>query len=90
MYTCSRWLVGCVGTPSLVSRTGPYVAEGRILLTAARTSGCVLSFDRGGDVAQSVERQTGTPLTQVRFPAAARDFSPRVELSVRIVLRVNV
>ena len=32
----------------------------------------------GGDVAQLVERQTGTPLTQVRFPDAAGDFSFRV------------
>ena len=38
----------------------------------------------GGDVAQHVERQTGTPLTQVRFPGAARDFSPRVTLQRRL------
>ena len=31
----------------------------------------------GGDVAQLVERRTGTPPTQVRFPGAARDFSSR-------------
>ena len=29
---------------------------------------------RGGDVAQLAERRTGRPLTQVRFPAAARDM----------------
>ena len=29
----------------------------------------------GGDVAQLVERRTGTPLRQVRFPGAAREFS---------------
>ena len=34
----------------------------------------------GGDVAQLVERRTGTPLTQVRIPGAARDFSPTVKL----------
>ena len=30
----------------------------------------------GGDVAQLVERRTGTPLRQVQFPGAARDFFP--------------
>ena len=30
------------------------------------------------DVAQLVEHRTGTPPTQVRFPSAARDFSPGV------------
>ena len=30
----------------------------------------------GGDVAQLVERRTGTPLAQVQFLSAARDFSP--------------
>ena len=34
--------------------------------------------DGDADVAQLVEHWTGTPLTQVRFPGAARDFSPRV------------
>ena len=28
----------------------------------------------GGDVAQLLERRTGAPLRQVRFPGAARDF----------------
>ena len=37
-----------------------------------------------GDVAQLVERRTGTPLTQVRFPGAARDFSPRVNFQSRL------
>ena len=37
-----------------------------------------LSKGTGGDVAQLVERRTGTPLTQVRISGAARDFSPRV------------
>ena len=40
----------------------------------------------GGGVAQLVERQTGTPLTQVRFPGAARDFSLS-QLSVQTLLR---
>ena len=35
-------------------------------------------FPSGGDVAQLVELQTGVPLMQVRFPGAARDFSPGV------------
>ena len=38
----------------------------------------------GGDVAQLVECQTGTPPTQVRFPGAARDFSPRVTFQCRL------
>ena len=39
---------------------------------------------RGGDVAQLVERRTGTPLAQVQFPGAARDFSPRVNFQCRL------
>ena len=39
---------------------------------------------RGGDVAQFVEHRTGTPLTQVRFPGAARDFSLRVNFQCRL------
>ena len=35
------------------------------------------------DIAQLVEHQTVTPLTQVRFPGAARDFSFRDSSSVR-------
>ena len=31
-----------------------------------------------------VERQSGTPLTRVRFPSAARNFSPRVKLKRRL------
>ena len=38
----------------------------------------------GGDVAQLVERRTGTLLRQVRFPGAARDFSPRVNFQCRL------
>ena len=40
-------------------------------------SGVILKADSNncdGDVAQLVERRTGTPLRQVRFPGAARDF----------------
>ena len=36
------------------------------------------------DVAQLVERRTGTPLTQVRFPGAAKVFSPRVNFQCRL------
>ena len=39
---------------------------------------------RCGDVAQLVEHRTVTPLTQVRFPGAARDFSPRVNFQCRL------
>ena len=38
----------------------------------------------GGDVAQLVEHRTGTPPTQVRFPGAARNFSPRVNFQSRL------
>ena len=44
------------------------------------TPGCHL----GGDVAQLVERRTGTPLRLLRFPGAARDFSPRVNFQCRL------
>ena len=37
-----------------------------------------------GDVAQLVEHRPGTPLTQVRIPGAARDFSPRVNFQCRL------
>ena len=39
---------------------------------------------RGGDVVQSVEHRTGTLPTQVRFPGAAKDFSPRVNCQCRL------
>ena len=39
---------------------------------------------RGGEVAQLVEHRTGTLPTQVRFPGAARDFSPRVNCQCRL------
>ena len=38
----------------------------------------------GGDVALLVEYRTITPLTQVRLPGAARDFSPRVNFQCRL------
>ena len=43
-----------------------------------------LTIIRGGDVAQLVEHRTGTPPTQVRFPGAAEDFSPRVNFQCRL------
>ena len=43
-----------------------------------------LFYKWDGDVAQLVESQTGTPLTQVRFPGAARDFSPGVNFQCRL------
>ena len=36
------------------------------------------------DVAQFVERRTDTPLMQVLFPGATRDFSPRVHFQCRL------
>ena len=41
------------------------------------------TYEHYGDVAQLVERRTGTPLTQVRFPGAARDFQCRISYGVR-------
>ena len=43
----------------------------------------------GGDVAQLVERRTGTALEQVRFPGAARDFSPRINVQCRLFYGVR-
>ena len=37
----------------------------------------------GGVVAQLIERRTGTLPTQIRFPGAARDFSPGVNFRCR-------
>ena len=37
-----------------------------------------------GNVAQLLKRRTGTLLTQVRFPSAARDFSPKVNFQCRL------
>ena len=41
----------------------------------------------GGDVAQLVKRRPGTPLKQVRFPDAARDFFSQNQPSVQTLLR---
>ena len=40
-----------------------------------------VEIETGGDVAQLTECWTDTPLTQVRFPGAARDFSPESTFS---------
>ena len=37
-----------------------------------------------GDVAQLVEHRTGTLPTQVQYPSAARDISPRVNFQCRL------
>ena len=64
-----------LGLKRYVSCTGPPKAESYCV----HYSKCLKHFTkREGDVAQLVERRTGTPLTLVRFPGAARDFSPRV------------
>ena len=36
------------------------------------------------DLAQLVEHRTGTPLTQIRFLGAARNFSPKVNFQCRL------
>ena len=43
----------------------------------------------GGGVAQLVKRRTGTPLTQVRFPGAARDLCPRVNFQCKLCYGVR-
>ena len=43
----------------------------------------------GGDVAQLVERRTGTPLRQVRFPGAAKDLSRMVNFQCRLFYGVH-
>ena len=35
-----------------------------------------------GNIAQLIERRTGTPLMRVRYPGAARDFLPESTFSV--------
>ena len=42
--------------------------------------GCSSVVGARWDAAQLVEHQTVTPLAQVRFPGAARDFLPSVNL----------
>ena len=44
----------------------------------------MLSFEKLFCLAQLVDLRTGTPLRQVRFPGAARDFSPRVYFQCRL------
>ena len=43
----------------------------------------------GEKAVQLVERRTGTPLTKVRFPDAAREFSPRVSFQCRLSYGVS-
>ena len=43
----------------------------------------------GRDAAQLLQCQTGTLLMQVRFPGAARDFSPRVNFQCRLSYDVH-
>ena len=46
---------------------------------------CLSGYGDGrGDVVQLLEHRTGTPPMQVRFPGAARDFSPRVNCQCRL------
>ena len=53
-----------------------------LMITTHCLGGC-------GDVAQLVEHQTGMPLTQVRFPDAARVFSARVNFQCRLSYGVH-
>ena len=42
-----------------------------------------------GGVAQLVERWTGTLRTEVQYPSAAKDFSPRVNFQCRLSYSVH-
>ena len=54
------------------------------LLLGQGMYGASLCWIMHADVAQLVEHRTGTPPMQVRFPRAARDFSPRVNFQCRL------
>ena len=58
--------------------------EAWLLQAHSRGQGRSSGLITGGDVAQLVERRTGTPLTKVRFLGAARDFSSRVNFQCRL------
>ena len=45
---------------------------------------------QGRDVGQWIDCQTGTPLRQVCFPGAAREFSPRINFQCRLSYNVLV
>ena len=89
-FTCTLSLV-CPFTHALVNSLGHAVhsilhGRGNATVTDSwrlHTINYSIHF-RGGDVAQLVERRIGTPLTQVRFPDEARDFSPRVTFQCRL------
>ena len=49
----------------------------------------MLAYVGMGDVAQLVEHRTGMSMTQVRFPDAARDFSPGVDFQCRLFYGVH-
>ena len=70
-------LFTAVFTPYLKRKgTNMFVALSRPNLSSVFKDSCGYVTRTGaGDVAQLVERRTGTPLTQVRFIGAARDFS---------------
>ena len=67
--------------PPTTLRYGWYFTE--LIYCVGAVSGCQLNV-RSGEVAQLVEHRTGTSPTQVRFPGAARDFSPRVNFQCRL------
>ena len=48
-----------------------------------------LFFSQGWGCSSLVEHRTVTPLTQVRFPGAAGDFSPRVNFQCRLSYAVR-
>ena len=68
-------------------RAGPMLYQLSYIPTTSRAN--LFFFFLSGDVAQLVEHRTGTSLTQIRFPGAARDFSPSVKFQCRLSYSVR-
>ena len=63
------------------------VSEGMVQIVQLDPSHIGLSSSctaRDGEAAQTLERRTGMPLSQVRFPGATRSFSPRANFQCRL------
>ena len=65
------------------------VVRGRLYSSLHESESFIILQQRGWDVARLVEQRTVTPLTEVRFPSAARDFLPRVNFQCRLSFGVH-
>ena len=100
IYIKSRWLTQHVWQLRIShshqfqesTRSGRFLSSVQFEMVSARQSPLWWRGERwvGGDAAQLAERRTGTPLRQVRFPGAARDFSPRVNFQCRLSHGVRI